>query len=186
MKTRMMIKRLCFLFFLLLLIGCSEGDLIEVSVDDLTGDLENCSNENDNTFVFFVVDQDINRSLSLNFTDTSFELNPTTVSEISLDEATVITLNTTNNQFIYREFDTSIDGDEYFCSSIPVSGITVTQELISSNGTAEISYEELTTSATETTYSRTVTLKDITLEGNGIAIRKQSLVLGLDNITITN
>ncbi|SEK22861.1 hypothetical protein SAMN04487910_0017 [Aquimarina amphilecti] len=186
MKINIIMNRLYFLFFALLLINCSEGDLIEISVDDLNGDLENCSNENDNTFVFFVIDQDINRSLSLNFTDTSFEIIPENVSEISIDEPTVITLNTTSNQFIYREFDTSINGTEYFCNSIPVSGITVTQELISSNGTAEISYMEVTSSTTETTYSRTVTLKDITLEGNGIAIRKQSLVLGLDNITIPN
>ncbi|WP_298320728.1 hypothetical protein [uncultured Aquimarina sp.] len=183
-----MMNKLYFLFFALLLISCSEGDIIEFSVDDLNGDLENCSNENDNTFVFFVIDQGINRSLSLNFTDTSFEINPENVSDISIDEPTVITLNATNNQFIYREFDTAINGDEYFCNSIPVSGINVTLELISTNGTADISYEaaEDQPDPTQTSYSRTVILRDVTLEGGGIAIRKEILELGSDNISIPN
>ncbi|WP_299242828.1 hypothetical protein [uncultured Aquimarina sp.] len=183
-----MMNKLYLLCFTLLLISCSEGDIIEFSVDDLNGDLENCSNENDNTFVFFVNDADMNRSLSVNFTDSSFEINPEITSDISLDEPTVITLNTSNNQLLYREFNTSIIGEEYFCSSIPVSNINVTLELISTNGTAEISYEaaEDQPDPTQTAYSRTVILRDVTLEGDGIALRKEKLDLGSDTIFIPN
>ncbi|WP_299443561.1 hypothetical protein [uncultured Aquimarina sp.] len=181
------IHKLGFLFLILSIMSCSEGDVIEIDVDNFNGDLQNCANENDNTFVFFVIDQDINRSLSVNFTDNNFEINPVVVADISLDEPTVITLNTSNNQFLYREFNTVINGDEYFCNSIPVSNVSVTQELVSSNGTAEISYAVTDDSdPTATIYSRTIILKDITLEGNGIALRKESLRLGSDNITIPN
>ncbi|WP_299254616.1 hypothetical protein [uncultured Aquimarina sp.] len=170
-----------------LLISCSEGDLITLSVD-FDEDLQNCANENDNTFVFFVIDQDINRSLSVNFTDTSFEINPLVLADISLDEPTIITLNTTNNQLLYREFNTPINGEEYFCSSIPISNINVTLELISTNGTAEISYEAADNQPdpTQTIYTRTVILRDVTLEGDDIAIRKQILELGSDSIIIPN
>jgi len=183
----MKMYKLYFLFLILTIISCSEGDVIEITVDNFNGELQNCANENDNTFVFFVIDQDVNRSLSVNFTDTSFEINPLVVADITLDEPTIITLNTSNNQFLYREFNTAINGDQYFCNSIPISNVSVTQELVSSNGTAEISYAISDDSdPTQTIYSRTVILKDITLEGNGIALRKEILELGSDNITIPN
>ncbi|MDH7446845.1 hypothetical protein [Aquimarina sp. 2201CG14-23] len=180
-----MINKLSVLLLLVLFsISCSEGDIIDISVD-LNGDLQHCSNENDNTFVFFTIESETNRSLSVNFSSSSFIITPTTVADISITEPTIITLNTTSNQFLYREFDTMINGSEYFCSSIPPSNVNVTQELVSSNGTAEITYV-LTddTSPTETIYARTVTLKGVTLEGNGIAIRREILELGSDNISI--
>lgn len=181
-----MIRILPILLLFITISGCSEGDIIETSFR-FDGELQSCGNENTNTFVFFIVDQEINRSLSVNFASTSFQIEPTAVSNISLDEPTIITLNTTTNQFLYREFDTAINGDEYYCNSIPPSNINVSQELIGSNGTAEISYAILDESdPTETIYSRTITLKDITLEGNGIAIREEIFVLGSDTISIPN
>jgi len=181
-----MIRTLGFLLLSITFIGCSEGDIIETSFK-FQGDLESCGNENTNNFVFFVIDQQINRSLSVSFTSTSFQIEPTAVSSISLDEPTTITLNTSTNQFLYREFNTVINGDEYYCSSIPPSNINVSQELISTNGTVEISYAIMDDSnPAETIYSRTVTLKDITLVGNGIAIREELFVLGSDSITIPN
>ncbi len=187
MKTNNMIKKLGFLVCFLIFVNCSEGDIIDIRVDDVVGELENCSNDSTNTFVFFVVDQATNRSLSVNFTDTSFEIEPNAASDISLVEPTIITLNATNNQFLYRVFDTTINGVDYFCNSVPVSNINVTQELVSANGTAEISYEIVDqTDPNQTIYSRTVILKNVTLEGNGIAIRKEFLPLGSDSITIPN
>ncbi|MGY3793394.1 hypothetical protein [Aquimarina sp. 433] len=182
-----MINRIYIIVLVLFFASCSEGDILEIPLDIFSDDeLQNCSNENDNTFVFFVIDQDTNRSLSVNFTDSSFEIEPATVADVSVDEPVVITLNTTTSQLLYREFDTSINGDDYFCNSVPISNVNVTQELVSSNGTVEISYVLQNTTATETTYERTVTLNDVTLEGNGIGIRRELLVLGTDNVTVTN
>ncbi|MBW1296791.1 hypothetical protein [Aquimarina litoralis] len=181
-----MVKRIYISLITLIIISCSEGDILEIPLDIFDESLQNCANESDNTFVFFVIDEDTNTSLSVNFTDTNFEINPMTVEDITLDEPTVITLNTSTNQLLYREFNTAINGDEYFCNSVPVSDINVTQELISSNGTVEISYVLQNTTATATIYERTLTLKDITLEGNGIAIRRELLVLGTDTVEIPN
>jgi len=185
MKIDFMIRKLGFLILSFVIISCSEGDIIETSVD-FEGELENCSNQNDDTFVFYIIDEDMSRSLSINFTSSSFEIDPMMIEDISLDEPTVISLNTSSNQFLYREFDTAINGTDYFCNSIPPSDINVTLELTSSNGTAEISYALMTMEPTQNIYSRTVTLRDITLEGNGIAIRKKELVLGSDTVQIPN
>ena len=182
-----MIKKIYIIILVLFFASCSEGDILEIPLDIFSDDeLQNCSNENDNTFVFFVIDQDTNRSLSVNFTDSNFEIEPATVADVSVDEPVVITLNTTTNQLLYREFDTSINGDDYFCNSVPISNVNVTQELISSNGTVEISYTLQNTTGTETIYERTITQKDVTIEGNGIGIRRELLVLGTDIITVTN
>ncbi len=157
--------------------SCSEGDTIDITVD-FEGMLENCSNVNDNTFVFFKTSDPSTRALSVNFTSTSFDSTPE-IADISTTEPTSIPLSATN-QFIYREFDTNIVGADYYCNSIPPSGINVTNELISSNGTLEISY----TLIADNMYTRTVTLKNITLSGNGIAIRRELIELGSDTIEV--
>ncbi len=162
-----------------LCIGCSEGDVIE---NDILFDaaLQNCANQNDNTFVFYKVDTAINQAFSLSFTNTTFELN--TVPE---DLSFTIALNATTNVLLYRKFDTAINGDDYFCSSVPPGNINVTQELISSNGNVEILYAEKSNSGTTITYTRTVMLSNVTLEGDDIAIRQELLELGSDEFTIT-
>ncbi len=163
---------------LVLFFGCSEGDIIE---NDILFDapVANCENQNDNTFVFYKVDSDINQAFSLNFTSSTFELN--TVPE-SLSFTT--SLNGTSNTLVYRQFDQSINGTEYFCSSVPPGNISVTQELIASNGSAEILYAEKSNTGTEITYTRTIMLTNITLEGNGITIRQELIELGTDEFTI--
>ncbi|PKV51685.1 hypothetical protein ATE84_3777 [Aquimarina sp. MAR_2010_214] len=161
------------------MVSCSEGDIIENDISNFTAPLENCSNQNENTFVFFKVDSQINQSLSLSFTSTTFELNtaPENLTQ-------TIALNSTTNILVHRQFNTQINGAVYFCSSVPPSGITVTQELKSSNGNAVIKYVVKSDTATETIYTRTITLTDITLEGAGISIRQELLELGEDEVTV--
>ncbi|MEW7292778.1 hypothetical protein [Aquimarina sp. 2304DJ70-9] len=174
-------KVFCLIIFTLLLTNCSEGDIIENDTN-FDASLENCSNLNDNTFVFYKIDDDINRSLSVNFTSPTFDITPE-VNDISVTTPTTITLNDDSNQLIYREFSSAITGSDYFCSSIPSSDITITEELISSDGIMEVSYEELDpTSNTQRRYTRTVVVRNATLIGNGIVIRNELLVLGSDII----
>ncbi len=165
--------------FPLLVIACSEGDVIENNISEVNGTLENCANLNENTFVFYKIDPQINQAISLAFTSTTFDLD--TVPE---GLSTTITLNGTSNTIIYRRFDTAIDGATYFCASVPPSGINVTQELISSNGNAVITYVINTDTATETVYDRIITLTNVTFEGPGVAIRQELLEFGSDEITI--
>ncbi|WP_282090279.1 hypothetical protein [Aquimarina algiphila] len=175
-------NKVFFLIIFTLLISCSEGDIIENDISNFTAPLENCSNQSNDTFVFFKTDSEINQSISLSFTSTVFELNTIPDNE---ELTLTITLDGTANVLIYRQFDTAINGSEYFCSSVPPGDITVTQELISSNGNAEIKYTLLSETMTEATYTRSFTLNDITLEGPDIAIRQEVLEFGNDEITIT-
>lgn len=165
------------LFVVVVSIRCSEGDIIDTSVD-FTAELQNCSNETANTFVFYKIDDQINRSLSVNFNSTTFNDMPA-AGDIPT-EPIEIALNATTNQLIYREFGIAILGENYFCTSVPPSNIGVNQELISSNGTIQIDYEP---TDTPNMFTRTITLLDITLEGEGIAIRQEFLLLGSDIVT---
>lgn len=181
MKIKMNLNQCTFAVILLLLItSCSEGDVIDISID-FDGQLQNCSNANDKTFVFYKIDDEINRSLSGGFNSRTFNIAPQSANDISTTEPIEITLNTSSNQVIYREFDTEIISEEYFCSSIPPSTVNVVKELVSSSGIIEISYE-----ATDdiTKFIRTVTLRNVTFVGNEIAIRKEVLILGSDEITV--
>ncbi len=172
-----MIKRtLLVCIFSLLLVGCSEGDIIN---DDFsfTAALDNCFNGDD--FVFFKVDPNVDQAFSLNFTSTTFELN--TVPEALTFS---ITLNGTSNALIYRKFDTAIDGQAYFCTSVPPGNILVTQELIASNGTVTINYVEKEQTTTEITYTRTITITNVTLLGDDIEVRQEVIEFGSDEITV--
>ncbi len=169
------------IFLAFLISNCSEGDIIDNDVNfDAT--LENCSNSNDNTFVFYKIDANSNQSLSANFTSPTFDITPE-VNDISVTTPTVIPLNSDSNQLIYRQFNETITGSDYFCSSIPPSNVSIAQEMISAEGSIEISYQELDPeSNTQRRYTRTIIAKNVSLEGNGISIRRESLFLGSDTI----
>ncbi len=175
-------NKFCFYTILLFLVySCSEGEIIETEVN-FEASIENCANLTDRAYVFYKIEDTQKRSLSVNFTDTAFEITPN-VDDISTEEPTTIALNATNNQLIYREYDSEINGEDYFCSSVPASGITVIDELISTEGTINISYTALeATSNTQERYTRTITVENATLEGDGITLRKELILLGSDTI----
>lgn len=181
---RIFTSRMLTIFHLLFIatitfIGCSEGDIITDDVD-FTADLENCFNEND--FVFYKIDSAENRSMSLSFTSTSFDINPATAPT----DTTVITLSSSNS-LIYREFNSEIDGDTYFCSSIPPSDTNIVNELLATDGTAEIIYtlKDVSDPMSEI-YIRTIVLKNITLIGDGVALRREFLTLGTEEIDFSS
>ncbi|MBP2832800.1 hypothetical protein J8281_11440 [Aquimarina sp. U1-2] len=156
-----------FVYILLLLwmTSCSEGDIIEDDIN-FEATLEDCAI--DTNFVIFKVSTDGNETISLNFASTNFDLdNPP---EDNANQT--LELNTTNN-LIYRQFDNSIDAEAYFCSSIPPGNIRVIRELISTNGTATISY---TTENNVTT--RSVVFSNVTFLGTDVEIRQELFELG--------
>ncbi len=157
-----------FLFFIsvIFLSSCSEGDIINTEFN-FTATPQDCFNVNN--FVIYKIDTDINRAISLNFTSTTFE-----VDQVLADgESETIDLNGTTNVLTYRKFDSAINGEEYFCSSVPPGDILVTEELVSSSGTATISY-----STVDGQTIRNVVLSNITFKGTGIEIRQEVFELG--------
>ncbi|WP_152537347.1 hypothetical protein [Aquimarina pacifica] len=177
MMNKFYLYALVFFFFS----GCSEGDIIETEVN-FEASLENCANLTDQAYVFYKIEDTGNKSLSVSFTSTTFEISPN-VDDISTDESTTVTLNSTDNLLIFREYESAISGPDYFCNSVPPSGISIIDELISTEGTVNISYEALeATSNTQERYTRTVTVENATLQGDDIAIRKEYILLGSDTI----
>ncbi|WP_157766066.1 hypothetical protein [Aquimarina aggregata] len=171
-------KKSFYLFSLILMIiGCSEGDIIENNIN-FTAPLQNCSN-GDN-FVIFKIDSAINQAISLSFTSTAFELN-TVPADITVP--LTIQLNTTTNLLISRQFDTAINAT-YFCASIPPANVNVTQELISNNGTLSINYTIASETDTEIVYDRNFMFSSVTFEGEDIELRQEVFNLGTDQFTI--
>ena len=156
--------------------SCSEGDLFDGDIN-FEANLEKCSNNTD--FVFYKIDG--SKSLSINFTSSTFNINAA-----DENQTVTIALNGNSNLLSYRVFDNPIDGSAYFCSSVPPNGINVIDELTSISGTIEITYSQIAIGDTETTYSRTITLRDITLTGPGRAIRKEVLIMGSDEVVVSN
>ncbi|WP_062055156.1 hypothetical protein [Aquimarina longa] len=171
-----------YISFIVLIFSCSEGDIIETNISSFDTKLENCSNADKKTFVFYKVDKDKKRSLSVNFTSATFDITPETNS-ISVTKPTTIPLNADGNKLIYRKFSSPISKSDYFCNSVPPNNISITEELISSDGTLEISYTELEpVSTTQKRFIRTITVKNATLENDNVTIRKEILVIGTDTI----
>ena len=168
-----------YFLFLVAFISCSEGELIEDDVD-FEAALNHCSNGDD--FVFFKINPNADQTISLRFSSTTFDISPLAVPT----DTFTVALNTTTNQLNYREFNTSVTED-YFCSSIPTSTITTTYELVGSDGTIEIDYvlkDDQDPNAV--VYTRTVVIKDLTLIGNGISLRREVYELGSEDVIFTN
>ncbi len=174
-------KALIFIPIFLAVLSCSEGDIIDNDLN-FEAELQKCSYKS-KSYVFYKIDSTINQTFFLNFDHSTFELDPIKPLALPLNSIE-IPLNGTTNSVIHRKFNSSIKKSDYFCTSIPPSNILVTQELISSTGIAEIKYENSTENVTQITYTRTIILKDITLVGEGIAYRIESLILGADKFTV--
>jgi len=163
-----------------LLIGCTEGDIIELELN-FEATPEDCFNTNN--FVIYKIDADTNSAISLTFTSTSFEVNqvPAQNADGTFPDQT-ITLNGQSNVLTYRTFDKSINGETYFCSSVPPANILVTEEFNSRNGVVTISYMQ--DPANEKIFTRTVTLSNITFSGDDMEIRREFYDFGSYQITI--
>lgn len=167
------------LVILTAILGCSEGDIISDEVQNFNSELKNCSNETNNTFVFYKTNG-ANKSFSLNFTSAAFDLAvvPETLSQ-------TIALNGSSNTLLYREFNTTIEGESYYCTSVSPNGISVLTEYVSTNGGAEFKYIIKSETDTTTTYSRNLVLTNITFVGPDISIRKESFDFGSDELIVS-
>jgi len=163
----------CIIFFA----SCSEGDIIDTSVN-FEATPEDCFNEDN--FVIYKIDSDGKTAISLNFTSATFETNRVPENN---EEEEIILLNGNSNILTYRMFDQPIAGDTYFCSNIPPANIMVIQELIANSGTATITYTPDPTN--QNVFTRTITLTNVTFVGPEIEIREQVYDFGSYQITTT-
>jgi len=121
----------CYLFLLALLTlsSCDDGDIIVTSFDfDSNSALQLCNT--DASTIMYVVNDDPAESISFKFPDPDFD--GTYPEDI---ESKTITVNLSNsNHLIYRAYDGSLDGANYFCSGVPPTQPGVTNEYISKDG----------------------------------------------------
>ncbi len=127
-------KLLSFIFPVFLLASCDDGDIIitNFEFDDIT--LQVCQGAKENEFVFFKINTSIDEAISYNFISETFSETTVTSTPILVDLAN------NNSTVVYRKFNTGITAD-YYCSNLPPSNITVTEELISTSGIGRISTE---------------------------------------------
>ncbi len=130
-RKNMPVKKLLYFILCIAFASCDDGDIIVTGFEFDDVDLQLCNGSGENEFVFFKINQGVNEAISYNFTSDSFSETTVTTSPIQFD------LSDGTNTLIYRQFDIAITAD-YYCSSIPASNITVTEELISSSGMGEI------------------------------------------------
>ncbi len=125
-------KKLIFLFFYsLILFSCDDGDIIITSFEFDEADLELCQGSEENEYVFYKINTTINESISFRFINENFS--DTIASETPL----LITLGQDPNTLIYRSFTSEITND-YYCSNVPNSSISIIEERIGNSGTVEI------------------------------------------------
>lgn len=120
-----------FLFLLLFLISCDDGDLVITSFEFDDVDLQLCKGAKPNEFVFFKINKTINEAISYSFISEAFSDTIATPTPITIQ------LSEDSNNLIYRNFNIPITTD-YFCSNIPSSEIIIVEELNGITGTSEI------------------------------------------------
>lgn len=126
-------KRFLLLSFILISISCDDGDIITVEFDF------------DDTFlacgelVFYQIKENPYESLSLKITNPAVTIED--LIQVDDDGALIetelqVSINGTTNQFNYRTY--SSDPSNLFCNDVPPSDVSITQDLSSSSGTAEV------------------------------------------------
>ncbi|MHA7059377.1 hypothetical protein ACWGOQ_0019270 [Aquimarina sp. M1] len=124
-------KKLLYIFILLGLASCDDGDIIVTSFEFEDVDLQLCRGADTNEFVFFKINTSVNEAISYNFIDARYS------DTIPTEDNIIIDLADLDNSLVYRKFNSSITAD-YYCNNIPDSNIIVTEELKSISGEAQI------------------------------------------------
>ena len=124
------------MFIVLILLGfltsCNDGDVIVTTFDFEDAALQICGGPGG--YVFYKINSSATESISL-YLGTSEEL----FLESSIQE---FTLNGTSNYVNYRKFDGTVTGS-YFCSPIPPTDPSVTNEYVGSSGVAILTTDTL-------------------------------------------
>lgn len=116
-----------FLFAVLLLISCDDGDLIVTDFDFENQQLQWCGND-DSQVLYNINNDQVHEAIAFRFTYNTVE-----PGFFATEEGQIrIPLNA-ENQVIYRVFDGQVEND-YFCNSIPPVSPQVTEEYRSTSG----------------------------------------------------
>ncbi|WP_234859147.1 hypothetical protein [Aquimarina aquimarini] len=126
-----MTKYFSFLFLLLGLSSCDDGDIIITGFEFDDATLELCKGAKQNEFVFFKINKDNNEAIAFSFVNETYSDTVPTSTPITIE------LGKDNGSLVYRNFNLAVTST-YFCSNVPSSEIVIEEELIGVQGTVEI------------------------------------------------
>ncbi|UZO79539.1 hypothetical protein NBT05_11270 [Aquimarina sp. ERC-38] len=125
-------KNSLFLFVLSLVVtACDDGDIIVTSFEFDELDLNVCPGIEENSFVFFKINPQLDEAISYNFISDQYDASSETETPLTF------MLSEGNNELTYRQFDRDITND-YYCNTVPDSDINVINEVKSTEGLAQI------------------------------------------------
>jgi len=131
-------KHLFLLFSFLLFNACDDGDIIVTSFDFSDQDIDYCSTVDDNetdvtNYIFFKINSDTNEAIAFRISTSDPIL-----TEPSETNTYTYTLGSSASTFVtYRIFNNPVTSD-YFCSELPPTQPTVSEEYTSEEGTVTI------------------------------------------------
>ena len=131
-----MLKKIILLHLFVFIFSCDDGDILVTSFEFDDVPLQICEAADENTFVFFKINTQFNDAISFNFQSPLFNEREET------EEPIVIDLKESTNALVYRQFNTKIE-PSYYCNNVPDTDIVVTDEFISTEGTASITVENV-------------------------------------------
>lgn len=152
-----------FVFMLLFLSSCDDGDIIVTTLDFGDPELKMCGIER-NKVLYFIKNEGVFETISLKFS------NPRVSAQdgiLTTDSTETISFElNANNQVIYRTYDGPVP-DNYFCTDIPPASPRVLEELVSVGGTVTI-----------TTISQAVNQQDH--DGDGVPSSEEGMATEQD------
>ena len=107
--------------------GCDDGDIFVTEFDLSDETLQFCD-VGENSIVLFKIKNETNESIAFTFV----KPDGFNISQLAEGSEVIIPLND-QNRLIYRKFDRAIT-DDYYCGTIPPSGINVIEEFVSTSG----------------------------------------------------
>lgn len=131
-------KHLFLLFSFLLFNACDDGDIIVTSFDFSDQDIDYCSTVDDNetdvtNYIFFKINSDTNEAIAFRISTSDPIL-----TQLSGTSSYTYTLGSSSSTFVsYRIFNSAVTSD-YFCSELPPTQPTVSEEYTSEEGTVTI------------------------------------------------
>lgn len=130
MTTFVSMKRLLYLIFPIVLLGCDDGDIIVENFNFENINLEACepnSLASGQTYTFYQIDNNSQETISIQFTtnDNIFEEGPHGAYSLA------------NGGMEYRNFNSDIPSN-YFCNDVPPSSPVASQTFFSNDGSLEL------------------------------------------------
>jgi hypothetical protein len=137
LTTFVIMKKLLYLIFPIVLLGCDDGDIITNDFDFEDASVEACNptavNSTSNNFVFY-------KNENTNFESLVLQIQTSDAILITAGEYDGYLISNGTNSFEYRKFNAAV-GSDYYCNNIPPSSPVVTEVYRAFSGEISVTTE---------------------------------------------